>query len=346
MDTQETGTKPASGWRGYFTVPFLFTQLEIIFCIFIAILPVLVFSLQVKGRSAGIPDSIFSMSTVAGAAGRYYGGIIASAIFALLLTALTLKASFSGYRLTFIKSSIVSIIMTFITVNFIIAGGIVTPAAVDGVLFFSFFCGFLLPLAIMVRLESKRTSASMRSLALFCLLLLIAALPQIVRMQNPATSLYRYFMDLAIVYVLAFAVIVPYELTRDESSMFWRFVKFTYLYIGAGIIAAAQQGAYMAASLVVKGLLGLRTAADAAGDLAWLGNMQIAAAPYHIMWSFIRDYILVRSPQDLFEALFFFWAVASLVTAGKPVQTTFRSRWLEIICGGSVVIYMTSRVFM
>jgi hypothetical protein len=235
-----------------------------------------------------------------------------TAIFTAFFS-LTFLKSMSRWRFYIIKVFLVNLALGFIVTNFIVLGGLIEPARLNGIMFFSMFWSLFPPIAISVYYDLKRDKGFLREFLVFSAMILLATLPQLIRMRFSANSIVYYFMELAVLYFASFFIFIPWEWSKASGTGWDRFIKIILLNTGIVLIPITYIFVYAVIGMIGEGVFGRGAVPDtlfSGGRGGMFGPLEVA--PITVIYYFIMDYIRAVTVLDLLEGVLLFWAVSSM----------------------------------
>jgi len=287
------------------------TYVEIVFYISIFLIILKVLSLiDSSFDSSKLPPELFKFSVIISHFGLFYGGMITVTVMTLAAF-IFLNKEFKPY---IVKAYIVNLVLTLISMNFALVSKIIKPEAVDGTVFFSLFVAYSFPIGVAIYFEKKAKKKIVKDMIRFALLILAATLPRSFQEGFSADSIVRSFMDMAVIYFAGFFVCLALIFSDNERTLGDKFVKYFVVFTSLAVMLALYP-LFQVIPYLFFMFLGNFVDTQSVFGITPVMRMKdfstFVAAPFHMIYIFIKDYINFESPKDLYESVLFFLAIAS-----------------------------------
>lgn len=338
-------------WRRLVSPEFFLTQLELISYLGLFLLILFALSASVKSSVERLPGDLFSFQVIVKLAGYYWSGLIPIAVVFALLLGLSFRNSLKKHRFHICKAFIINLSLSFIVTNYVVLTGLIEPARLNGLMFFSIFASLLPPIAIAVYYDAKRGKGFVREFLVFAAMLLLATLPQLLRMSFSMNSIVYYFMDLAVVYFAAFFVFIPFEWSKGSKTFFEKLIKIVLLYSGIVLIPITYIMVYACIGAIGEKIFGpgpVPNTLFSGGSGGIFGPLEVA--PASMMYLFIMEYLRALSFPDLIEGMLLFWGLsATTMNLSEKANLfydqgyDFNLKKIEVLIGGVLLAAFLSQ---
>lgn len=347
------GLKLEGWWSQVLDRDFILPQVEIVSYLGLFLLFLFASSRSGGGDVSRLPADLFSFDVLRRLAGNYYLGIMSVAAMFIIFFSLTFYKSLNRFRFYILKVFLINIALGFIVTNFIVLSGLLEPARLNGIMFFSMYWSLFPPIAIAVYYDLKREKGFLREFLVFSAMILLATVPQLIRMRFSANSIVYYFMELAVLYFASFFIFIPWEWSKGTSTGWDKFIKIILLNTGIILIPITYIFVYAVIGAVGEGIFGRGTVPNtlfSGGGGGMFGPLEVA--PITVIYFFIMDYLRAFTVLDLLEGVLLFWGISSMTMNMSNKARLFydggyvySKKKIELLAGIVLVVLFFSQPF-